>query len=115
MTLRTVSFSSEKNEYNQYLVDYDAKKPTDHKDGTGDGSSIYIDFDKAKEESLENSHATVGIIIDHEVSHAAAIDKGEAGQTAKEEENRAISETNEIREEKNRTRINKIKQRELYE
>lgn len=101
-------------EYHADLAEYDDNKPTDHKDGTGDGSTIYIDFTRAKKKS-EQEDATVGIIIDHEVSHASEIDQGTVSETVEGEENRAVNETNQIRKEKNKTRIRRrIKIREKY-
>jgi len=101
------------NEYKAFLEEYDSNAPTDHKDGSGDGSLIFLDMDKIKADSKDDPKSSSGIVIDHEVSHSAAIDKGEAEKNRKDEENRAIRETNKIRKEKNKTRIKKsLKQRD---
>ncbi|MDH5382804.1 MAG: hypothetical protein OEW75_18255, partial [Cyclobacteriaceae bacterium] len=110
-----VDFSDEEMKKNGDAQDkWRSERPTKHSDGTGTGSTIYIDFNDSKGTS-ERPDKTTGTTIDHEFSHAANAENGTMGSTRQVEEDRAVEETNTIRKEKNRLRIfRKIPQRKEY-
>ncbi|UXP33108.1 RHS repeat-associated core domain-containing protein [Reichenbachiella agarivorans] len=92
------------------------KPANNHNNGEGDGTLIRLDLDQMKDFQKKGDIINVGTGIDHEISHAVAIEKGKAGKTAPEEEQRAVNETDVIRTEKNRFRIfNKIEKRDTYD
>ncbi|WP_369412523.1 RHS repeat-associated core domain-containing protein [Mesonia aestuariivivens] len=89
-------------EYEKKFQEYQNNKPTEHKDGTGDGSYVTLDYTKISKKDGYKRNKTTELF--HELFHAKRIDDG-AAQDRKTEEIKASQFINRnFRNEKNRRR-----------
>ena len=71
-------------QYERDMENFEKNKPTNHSDGSGDGSYVYIDYSEIVEgdgEFKQNKWTT----LFHELFHAKRIDDGEAKERETEE------------------------------
>lgn len=108
-----VTEMTNREEINQWVTE--RKSLTAHKDGTGDGSSIYLDFSKGYREAIkqfDKKRGYIHVITSHEFRHVKANNNGNniyEGDGTNRNEKDPTKTHNRTAKELNRFRIRKFK------
>ncbi|MFV0267100.1 MAG: DUF6443 domain-containing protein [Draconibacterium sp.] len=82
---------------------WETSRPTEHSDGTGTDTDIYLNYDQFSDRKKENGY-TIKSMVGHELSHSRRAGQGTMGTNRVDEEHNAVQSQDKIISQQNRFR-----------